>query len=66
MPIINMTVGHLTKEQKKDLIQSFTEVSMRVTGAPEAAHTIVIQEFDDDAMGLGKESVEEFKKRTAK
>lgn len=59
MPTINITSGPLSKEQKKELIKSITEVSMKVTGAPEQAHTILIQELDYDSMGIGKITVEE-------
>lgn len=62
MPTINVTVAKLSKDQKKDLIKSFTEVSMRITGAPEQAHTVLIHELDDDSMGIGTKTVEEFKK----
>jgi len=59
MPIINLTVGTLTKEQKKELIERLVEVSSEVTGAPEQSHMVVIQEMPLDAVSLGKKTVEE-------
>jgi len=62
MPVINITLSAISKEQKADLIKSVTEASMRVTGAPEQAHTVLIHELPDDSMGLGTKTVEQFKK----
>lgn len=61
MPTINFTAGKLTKEQKEELIKSLVETSMRVTGAPEQAHTVLIHELPEDSMGMGKQTVEAFK-----
>lgn len=61
MPVINVTLGKLTTEQKKQMIQRITEVSMEITGAPEHAHAVVITELPDDALGLGKKTVAEVK-----
>jgi len=58
MPIITLTAGPMTKEQKAALIKGLTEVSMAVTGAPEQAHAVAIHELPLDGLGLGKESVE--------
>lgn len=59
MPLINFTTAKLTKEQKAELIKGFTELSMRITGAPEHVHTVLIHELDTDAIGLGTKSLEE-------
>ncbi len=59
MPIINVTVGELSKEKKKELIEKLIDVSVEVTGAPEAAHMVVINEMPLDAISLGKKTVEE-------
>jgi len=34
MPVINMEVGKLSREQKKELVERFTEVAVEVTGIP--------------------------------
>lgn len=66
MPTINVTTSKLSKEQKKDLIKSLTEVSVRVTGAPEQFHTVLIHELPEDSMGVGTKSVEEIKSEMKK
>ncbi len=59
MPIINVTVGELSKEKKKELIEKLIDVSVEVTGAPESSHMVVINEMPLDAISLGKKTVEE-------
>ncbi len=59
MPILNVTVGPMTKEKKKELIEKLVDVSVEVTGAPEQAHMVVINEMPLDAISLGKKTVEE-------
>jgi len=66
MPIIRATYGPLTKEQKKELIRRFTEISAEVTGAPEQAHMVIIEEFPHDAIGVGTKTLEEFMKEQKK
>ena len=61
MPIINVTLGKLTTEQKKEMIVKMTQVSMDVTGAPESAHAVLINELPNDALSLGKKTVAEVK-----
>ncbi len=60
MPIINVTVGELTKEKKKALIEKLVSASMEVTGAPESSHMVVIEEYPLDALSLGKKTVEDY------
>lgn len=62
MPTISIITGPLSKDQKKEMIKSMTEISMRITGAPEAVHTVLIQELEYDSMGIGKKTVEEMMK----
>lgn len=59
MPFINITVGPMTKEKKKALIEKLVEASMAVTGAAEQSHTVVIHEMPLDALSIGKTTVEE-------
>ncbi|GAU79304.1 tautomerase family protein [Fusibacter sp. 3D3] len=59
MPFINITVGPMTKEKKKELIEKLVDASMAVTGASEQSHTVVIHEMPLDALSIGKTTVEE-------
>jgi 4-oxalocrotonate tautomerase len=54
MPVISMTLGleQITSEQKKELIQVFTEEAVRITRLPAQAFTIFIHELCPDAIGL--------------
>lgn len=61
MPTITITATKLSKPQKEELIKSLVEVSMKVTGAPENAHTVLIHELPEDSMGIGTQTVEQFK-----
>jgi len=59
MPVINVTLSAISKEQKKELIRRMTEVSMEITGTPEHGNTVIITELPLDSMGIGKKSAEE-------
>ncbi len=59
MPFINVTVGPMSKEQKKELIVKLVDASVEVTGAPVHAHTVVVNEMPHDAVSVGKTTVEE-------
>ena len=59
MPVINITSGPMTIEQKKDLIRKLTEVSMSVTGTPEHGTSVLITELPLDSMGIGKRPASE-------
>ena len=61
MPFINITVGPMTKEKKKALIEKLVDASMSVTGAAEQSHTVVIHEMPLDALSIGKTTVEEMR-----
>jgi len=59
MPVINITSGPMTQEQKKELIRRLTEVSMTVTGTPELGNSVLITELPLDSMGIGKRPASE-------
>ncbi len=61
MPIITMTLGReqITSEQKKAMIQRFTEEAVRITGLPEQAFTILIHELSPDAIGVAGKTLAE-------
>lgn len=61
MPVINVTMGKLEREQKRELIKRLTEVSMEITGTPEHTHAVTINELEDDALGLGTKTVFDIK-----
>jgi 4-oxalocrotonate tautomerase len=45
----------MSKEQKKDLVESFTREAARVTGIPTQAFIVLINENDPDNVGVGGE-----------
>lgn len=62
MPTINFQGGALTTEQKKELIEKFTEITTEVTKAPAQFVTVLIEEYSDQNMGVGGKSVADIKK----
>ncbi|MCH4886624.1 hypothetical protein EZV73_03545 [Acidaminobacter sp. JC074] len=58
MPTIRVTSTPLSMEQKRELVERLTQVSMEVTGAPEQFHTVLIEELSPESMGVGKKTVE--------
>ena len=61
MPVITMTLRReqITSEQKKLMIQSFTEEAVRITRLPEQAFTILIHELSPDAIGVAGKTLAE-------
>ena len=53
MPIINVDVGKLSRDQKKELVREMTSTLARISGVPEAAIDVVIRENDPDNIGVG-------------
>ncbi|HOI14780.1 MAG TPA: tautomerase family protein [Geobacteraceae bacterium] len=66
MPIISWEGGKLSKEQKKDLIQKFTEVAVEITKVPAKFYSVVIREQQDENLGFAGETVEEIKAKAVK
>jgi 4-oxalocrotonate tautomerase len=66
MPVINYQGGQMTAEQKKELIERFTAVAQEVTHIPPQMFTIVIQEFDDENLGVGGKTVKQVKEELGK
>ncbi len=62
MPTINFQGGSLTTEQKKELIEKFTEITTEVTKSPEQFVTVIIQEYPVENMGVGGKTVADIKK----
>ena len=61
MPIINMKGPKLNKNEKKELIQKFTEAASEVTQIPEDAFVVLLEEMDQDNVGVGGEMLSERK-----
>ncbi|KAF5410807.1 MAG: hypothetical protein C5S43_04215 [Candidatus Methanocomedens sp.] len=59
MPIITIDGPHMTKEQKKDIVESFTREAARVTGIPTQAFVVLINENDPDNVGVAGELLSE-------
>jgi len=64
MPYINLQItGGATREQKSEIVRSFTDTLTRVLGKkPEHTH-IVIQEIDDVNWGYAGMLTDEWRKR---
>ena len=65
MPVITYEGAKLTSEQKKHLIEKFTEISVEITSIPKNFFSVLIRELDDDNLGSNGEQVSEIKKRMA-
>lgn len=59
MPIINLTMGPLTTEQKKEIIERVTTTLMDITNIPEHSFTCIINELPLENLGVGKLTVKE-------
>ena len=53
MPIINLKGPQLSKEQKKELIERFTEVASDVTELPTEAFIVLLEEMEQENVGVG-------------
>lgn len=63
MPVITFVGSEMNDETKADLIKEMTEVTTKVTGAPAQFVTVVIDEHKDTNIGLGGETLVDFKAR---
>lgn len=61
MPVISITMGQASREQKEELIAGLTEKAMEITGSPAKAFFVTINELNDCNIGLGGKSVAEIK-----
>ncbi|WP_136805772.1 4-oxalocrotonate tautomerase DmpI [Desulfosediminicola flagellatus] len=61
MPVITITMGkgQASKEQKKQIIEQFTTQAVEITRLPAQAFTILINELNADAIGVGGITLEE-------
>lgn len=59
MPIVNITMGELTTEKKKEIITKVTETLVEITGLPEDKFMTVIDEKSYENLGIGTKTVAE-------
>ena len=62
MPIVQVGMGIMTKEKKKELIERLTEVVSDVAQLPKQTITIIIDEKHADNIGVGGVQLSEIKK----
>lgn len=53
MPIITFDGPKLTKEQKIEMVKSFTKSASEITKIPEQAFIILLKESDPENVGVG-------------
>lgn len=58
MPLINVEIGGLTKEQKEALISKLTADASAVTHVPPEFFMVTIHELSDSNIGIGGKSIE--------
>ena len=63
MPIIRIDIGRITRDQKLSLIDKLTAASAEITKIPASAFTVLINELDDDNIGVGGKPLSEVKKQ---
>lgn len=61
MPYISIESGHLTAEQKEQLIQRLTATASEITHIPQQFFTVTIKELPDENFGIGGQSIKEIK-----
>ncbi len=61
MPVIAITMGKASKEQKKDLVTELTAKAVEITGLPIQNFTVTINELSWDSLGVGGRTVEEIR-----
>lgn len=53
MPIISIKISKRSTEMKKELIKKLTEAASEVTKIPVQAFTVLIDEYEDENLGIG-------------
>ena len=53
MPVITMKGPQMSKEQKAEVVKSFTETASRITNIPAQAFVVLIHEMDHENVGVG-------------
>lgn len=65
LPIISLEIAKLSKEQKNELINEFTETASRITKLPKQSFVVLIKELPDENIGIGGESLEKIKEKNS-
>ncbi len=63
MPVITIEMGKLSLDQKKQMIEKFTEVAFEITHIRKESFIVLIKESEDDNIGVGGESLTDLKKK---
>ena len=66
MPVINVEIGRIDQEQKRELIANLSATAAAITNIPLNAFTVVINELDDDNIGIGGKTIGELKAQAKK
>ena len=53
MPSITFDIIKLTKEQKEQIVEEFTQSASKITGIPEESFYVFINEFPEESVGVG-------------
>ncbi len=53
LPVITMEGPKLNKDQKAELVKSFSETASKVTGLPLSAMVVIIRELEGENAGVG-------------
>jgi 4-oxalocrotonate tautomerase len=59
MPVIRVIMGKANVEMKKMLIEKLTSAAVEVTKAPASVFTVLIEELENDNMGVGGQTLSE-------
>lgn len=51
MPVIQITIGKISKEQKKELVEKLTRTAIEITGISAGDFTVSIIELEYDNIG---------------
>lgn len=65
MPVITYVGSQMPNDTKAKLIEELTQTAHAVTGTPKQFFTVVIEEHSDANIGLGGETLVDFKARLA-
>lgn len=66
MPVISVEIGKLSQEQKRELIGNLSATAAAITSIPLNAFTVVINELEDDNIGIGGKTIGELKAQAGK
>jgi 4-oxalocrotonate tautomerase len=63
MPVISVTLGQgqTTSEQRRELVERFTNIGAEITRLPQQAFTILINELSVDSIGVGGKTLEQIR-----